>query len=61
MTKYLVSLNYNSLGLAAHAAVNLVSDTHAHFVHPGERESKLSDLRTQAGGEGWLVADLSIL
>ena len=36
---YLVSLNYNSLGLAPHAAVNLVSDTHAHFVHPGERTS----------------------
>ena len=48
MTKYLVSLNYNSLGLAPHAAVNLVSDTHTHFVHPGERESKLSDLRTHA-------------
>ena len=61
MTRYLVSLNYNGLGLAAHAAVNLVSDTHAHFVHPGERESNLSDLRTQAGGEVWLVANLSIL
>lgn len=30
----LVSLNHNSLGLAPHAAVNLVSDTHAHFVLP---------------------------
>ena len=49
---YLVSLNHNSLGLAPHAAVNLVSDTHAHFVHPGKGEYMLSDLRTHAGGEG---------
>ena len=36
---YLVSLNHNSLGLAPHAAVNLVSDTHAHFVLPEESTS----------------------